>query len=1265
MGFEPHEVFVLGATQFGEAFGLGTFGLGTFGLGTFGLGALGLRTLGFVGFHQRQQARGVLGVGRRRSGRLGRGGRLRRSRGIGLGEQPGKLGFGLAGELVGIEHAGCRRRGAGDRDFGGRLQVETTVGAEIEVGEFDRGLGHRGRMVDDLHRAGFGEAVAQCDQARCERVAGRHAAARRGDRDHGVADPVGEFGDGGHAIGIDLAGRRQQPADIAFRRGQRIGDRRHFGHREGAIHRVDGAQQRLVGRGRRRLRACQPGIDRDQMTGDFGLQDLEQDRVDADLVAAVDGDRDFDGGGGHGGGFDRRGRRFDRCRGVDRLDRRDGRRGRGQHGHDLFAAGDAVGIGFQRAQVDAHHAIAAQRVVQLRQRRAGLVDHRHHGGRRRPQAVAHLVQHVLDLPAELAQRARADETAAALERVEDPADRLQQFDVVGIGLPRRQQLGEVADLLLEFLEEDFADLVVDVVAGGVEPGRDGGGCGSGRGRRRHGGDFGRRRCRRRDRFARRHEQRDERRRRGCRRFRCRGRGDIDRCRFFRREVDRGEIDRFDLDVLERDGDGLGDGFGFGDDGFGGSVLRRLDRSDRRDRGRFDRHRCFDGSGYFDHDGRFGDGGRFARRGQDRCGLDRRGHRALGRQRPVAQRFEAVAGDVEDLVAVGALFAQRFEVILDAGERVGERVELAAVRDAPAGQQFVFGVQPHAVQVLRRQRQVEHLQRTGHFAQQRRDRFQLGVVPRRLHERDESLAGGGEVADRLAHEHVEHLAGLGVGEVFLGVGAVAGGEARDLVVQRGVDVQQCAGDFQQCGLVGLALAVDDVLHRVALLLHEAAREAEAEHAEGVGHALQALGLRAQFGRVLLGGAQVEVELVLDPQQVFFDRRGHGVQQRAVAPGDAAAGVVEFGFGGLERVQLEHLAQLLQRRVVGFGVGDVEQQLARGLHRGIGARGAETALLEQAAALAVDAGEHLAQAGAGRQRAIAQSIGDQRGDPQHAALRIVGGAGQQRLDGEVQAFGIARQPGLGPRVERIAEAHEVRRDFVRARGRRQRRRARQRGRQRTIEVGVEQDAFAEAGLAARTAQLVEHRQQDDRDFLVAALQAFQVVRQQHHAAHQRGAGDVVVLDLAVAHRAGQLFHLLGHHGRGVQLDHAQGALHLVQQLGAHAHPAGVGRLVGETLDLDADQAQGLVELGFDPTQRAVFDRVVERGHRAPPGARPHPNSRWEVVGIICKSLRRCLATPGQAGSLKSATERRRSAASCARFPMDSAVWFAPWEVCAVID
>src|SRR5690606_36104300 len=177
----------------------------------------------------------------------------------------------------------------------------------------------------------------------------------------------------------------------------------------------------------------------------------------------------------------------------------------------------------------------------------------------------------------------------------------------------------------------------------------------------------------------------------------------------------------------------------------------------------------------------------------------------------------------------------------------------------------------------------------------------------------------------------------------------------------------------------------------------------------------------------------------------------------------------------------------------------------------------------------------------------------------------------------------------------------------------------------------------GFAARRAQVVEQRKQDDRDVLVAALQALQVVGQQHHAAHQHRAGVVAVGHPALLQRLGQPLHFLGHHRRGVQLHHAQGALHLVEVAGAEAHAAGVGGIGGEVLDLDPRLAQGLVQLRLDPAERGVVDRVAQSGHRS--------------------AL--------QAGSLKSATERRRSAASCARFPMDAAVWLAPCEVCAVID
>src|SRR3546814_13636453 len=71
-------------------------------------------------------------------------------------------------------------------------------------------------------------------------------------------------------------------------------------------------------------------------------------------------------------------------------------------------------------------------------------------------------------PAELAQRARADQAAAALERVEHAPDRAQALEVVGAFAPDRQHPVEVVDLLAELLEEHLADFVVDLVTGDFE-----------------------------------------------------------------------------------------------------------------------------------------------------------------------------------------------------------------------------------------------------------------------------------------------------------------------------------------------------------------------------------------------------------------------------------------------------------------------------------------------------------------------------------------------------------------------------------------------------------------------------------------------------------------------------------------------------------------------------------------------------------------------------------------------------------------------------
>ncbi len=274
--------------------------------------------------------------------------------------------------------------------------------------------------------------------------------------------------------------------------------------------------------------------------------------------------------------------------------------------------------------------------------------------------------------------------------------------------------------------------------------------------------------------------------------------------------------------------------------------------------------------------------------------------------------------------------------------------------------------------------------------------------------------------------------------------------RDLVVQRGVHVQQGTGDIQQQGLVDLLRAVDHAAQRVALLHDHATGHAQAHHAQGVGHGAQFVDLGLQLCR-LTAGAQVQVQRVLDPQQFFLDRIAHGVEQLAVAAAQAAACVVQLGFGG---------------------------------------------------------------------------------------------AGAVRGEGEQHAFIDARRRTCGTDV-------------------------------------------------------VEQRQQHDRNVAVAVLQALQVVGQQHAAAHQGGAGFVAVRHFARTDGVGQLLHFLGHHGRRVQLDHAQGALHLVQVAGAEAHAAAVGRVFGVILDLVAHLAQGLIQLRLHPAQCGVAHGIAQRAHARSPG------------------------------------------------------------------
>ena len=147
------------------------------------------------------------------------------------------------------------------------------------------------------------------------------------------------------------------------------------------------------------------------------------------------------------------------------------------------------------------------------------------------------------------------------------------------------------------------------------------------------------------------------------------------------------------------------------------------------------------------------------------------------------------------------------------------------------------------------------------------------------------------------------------------------------------------------------------------------------------------------------------------------------------------------------------------------------------------------------------------------------------------------------------------------------------------------------QERVEIGVEQCRFRQRRLATAGAQVVEQRQQHHRHVTMATGQALKVVGQLHQAAHQHGVGFLAVTDAVGQKFAGQHFHLAGHRGRAMQLDHLQGAACLMQVLGARAHRSAIFGVFDVGLQRLARDRQSLVELGLDPLQGGEIDVVLK--------------------------------------------------------------------------
>ena len=549
---------------------------------------------------------------------------------------------------------------------------------------------------------------------------------------------------------------------------------------------------------------------------------------------------------------------------------------------------------------------------------------------------------------------------------------------------------------------------------------------------------------------------------------------------------------------------------------------------------------------------------------------------------------------QDALAPGALFTLSFEVILQTRQGIGESFHLRHVGHQPPIEQFTLREASNGVQIAGRLPQFDDAQDASDLAEKLRCRLQLRGFPARFDVADEAFLGACEIHLRLFHQRLHHATRFDRGQLATAIclGLAAGGpQMLDLIVQRRLDVEECAGDVEQRrGVVG-SRALDDGTHCVALFLDHAARDSQTEHAERVGYALQHFDLAGKLCRFGIRIAQMEVERVLDSQQVFLDGAGDGIQQRTVVTGQAAARMLDLGLAGQQRGESEHFAHLADASVLSRCMRDEVKQVAGQFVRRFAAKAA-LAGIRQTLDFALHLADGLLELEAGLEGLGAKRFEHACGHPEQTArFQFVGLA-----DEPVEDFGKAGQVAVDvvvaePLEQRQLELRPHRLGLGTQVGFRQRLRGTARaGGELATEIGREQRDLGQPLFAARGAQVVEQRQQDDGNVLVAGLQSFEIVGQLHDAAHQHAVGFVAIGDASVEQGTGEVFHLLGHHGRAVQLDHAKGAMHLVQIGGAEADLADVGGVLHIGFQCLPRLFQGLVEFALDPGQRGEVDLVL---------------------------------------------------------------------------
>ncbi len=354
-------------------------------------------------------------------------------------------------------------------------------------------------------------------------------------------------------------------------------------------------------------------------------------------------------------------------------------------------------------------------------------------------------------------------------------------------------------------------------------------------------------------------------------------------------------------------------------------------------------------------------------------------------RRITEARQADLGHVQHLLAGGfVVFAQALQVILDAGQGVGQAIELRPGRRRFIHQQVRLNVFVAGGQQAGGPRQRNHRQRATHLHQQRRQRLQPLPIPGAVDVLDDHVLGLLQACARFADHQLVDLRQVGGRQMAVfGSGLL---HSTNHAGQGRFDVEQGAGNVHQGRVVDFALALSQALNDRQLIDDHLARLTKAQHCQGIGDLPQRRQQAAELTDLLAVAAHEAVEPLFDSHQFLAQGADHRAHRVAVRTGQACALFVDqhrVGQGFGETVLV--LEQQHVRRVT-VGLGDVKQQALEQLI-GRWLINAGDALLQQALEFFVRLLEQTAQRRAAGELAVGHGLDQRRGDLPQRAERCV--------------------------------------------------------------------------------------------------------------------------------------------------------------------------------------------------------------------------------------------------------------------------------------